>query len=872
MIKLFIDRISRFIESSRFSGVVIALISFFFIALLSFTDFYELFELKLYDIRCRLRPSIAQWDRLSFVDADENSVTSLGQFPWPRRVYAEGLAVLREVGVAQQSFDIMFPDESPAQIDKDALDEAMRLANEGTRLKTTDIEKVSINNDQMFSEGVEKMGRAILTYTFSEDPLTNEVLERQKSPEFVSAQKIFLERASLEVPKDKQALFQSMKDRRIVALSYPIPGLMRSGRMFGFVNRDTDIDGSLRKVRLVHYYEGRLYVNLSLAMFMEACGVTMKNIYLVPGKHVILKNALHPRTHIRGDIHIPVDRNGMMYVNWAGPGAREKSFLPLVPFFALLDYHKYSDAVHDFFDIMENSQGFRLSKLYSEIETAKKKYSEAKTAEERLKISNNMSRIRKEIIAVKRNYADEMKKEAGRLKAEFEKTGDPETKKEYELRMDDYHAIEVVIRVEELDNHITITGLTATGTHDIGAIPLYNEYARVGTYHNTINTIYQGAFITKASTPVNLFLMMILAVSLGFFVQRMEARSSLITIIISFIGLNVLIILLFIGFDLWVSQLGLSLSLMLPSSFIAGIKFVQSESQKRFIKNAFSRYLSPGVIDKIIEHPESLQLGGENREITIFFSDVAGFSTISEKLTPPELVALLNEYLSEMTDIILGHGGTVDKYEGDAIMAFYGAPHDIPDHAIRACLAGIDMKKKLREMQDHWKSIGQVALTCRMGMNTGHAVVGNMGSRMRMDYTAMGDSVNLASRLEGANKFYSTNAMISEMTYERAKEHIEARRLDRIRVVGKSQPILVYELLGRKGSLPDHMVKLLEHYYEGLEHFEKHQWKKALQCFQEGLIIVPDDGPTKTYVERCEEFIKKPPSKNWDGVYTFKSK
>nr|HPR38509.1 adenylate/guanylate cyclase domain-containing protein [Spirochaetota bacterium] len=291
-----------------------------------------------------------------------------------------------------------------------------------------------------------------------------------------------------------------------------------------------------------------------------------------------------------------------------------------------------------------------------------------------------------------------------------------------------------------------------------------------------------------------------------------------------------------------------------------------------FIKGAFSRYIAPDVIEQIMEHPESLELGGENRRITTFFSDVAGFSTISEKLTPPELVKLLNEYLSEMTDIIISHGGTIDKYEGDAIMAFYGAPHPYVDHELRACLAAIDMKKRLRELQEHWRNIGQHELFVRMGMNTGMAVVGNMGSRMRMDYTAMGDSVNLASRLEGANKVYGTTAMISENTYNAVKEHVETRRLDFLRVVGKTEPIGIFELLGMKGSLPQKVYDALEHYNKGMDYFRERQWKRAMNAFHDALKILPDDGPSKTYVKRCEEFMKKPPSQKWDGVYTMKSK
>ena len=287
---------------------------------------------------------------------------------------------------------------------------------------------------------------------------------------------------------------------------------------------------------------------------------------------------------------------------------------------------------------------------------------------------------------------------------------------------------------------------------------------------------------------------------------------------------------------------------------------------------AFSHYLSPKVIDSIIKNPEAIKLGGESRRITTFFSDVAKFSTISESLSPTELVSLLNEYLSEMTDIILGYDGTVDKFEGDAIMAFFGAPQVFPDHAARACFAALDMQRKLSEMRARWREQGRHELFVRMGMNTGEAVVGNMGSRTRMDYTVMGDSVNLASRLEGANKFYSTGIMISEFTRADAGDAIEVRQLDRIRVVGKEEPIVVYELLARKGELDSDTRDMLEKYDAGLDHFKEREWDKARSLFRAGLKIIPGDGPCATYVERCTKFMKSPPSRNWDGVYRMKTK
>ena len=312
--------------------------------------------------------------------------------------------------------------------------------------------------------------------------------------------------------------------------------------------------------------------------------------------------------------------------------------------------------------------------------------------------------------------------------------------------------------------------------------------------------------------------------------------------------------------------------MFLPSLAIVAIKFMKEESQKRFIKSAFSYYLSPSVIDEIIKDPESLELGGEDREITIFFSDIKGFSTISEKLTPQELVKRLNEYLTEMTDIILKYNGTVDKFIGDAIMAFYGAPIIMPDHPVKACLAAIDMKKRLRELQEQWRKSGVEPIYARMGINTGKAKVGNMGSRTRMDYTAMGDAVNLASRLEGANKSFDTHAMISGSTYEGAKNQIDARQLGRIKVVGKQEAVAIYELMGLKGKLPDRIYEMLEKYNQGRDYFTKRDWKQARALFRAALKVVPDDAPSRIYTEQCEQYMKTPPPRGWDGVFVLKTK
>ena len=300
--------------------------------------------------------------------------------------------------------------------------------------------------------------------------------------------------------------------------------------------------------------------------------------------------------------------------------------------------------------------------------------------------------------------------------------------------------------------------------------------------------------------------------------------------------------------------------------------YLMEMGQKKMIKGAFGQYLSPAVVEILVKDPSKLSLGGESREMTAFFSDVAGFSTISEKLTPAELVQLLNEYLTAMCDIIAKHDGTIDKFEGDAIIAFWGAPLDQPNHAALACLACVDMANHMVGMRKTLKEQGRPNMTVRMGVNSGPMVVGNMGSAQRMDYTIMGDAVNLAARLEGANKFYTSGTMLSDATYQQAKDAIEARMLDVVRVVGKKEPITIYQLLERKGALSPEMTALVASYDHAREAYKAKDFAEALKRFEKTLEMDPTDGPTQTYVERCKEYLENPPPADWDGVFQFTSK
>jgi adenylate cyclase len=305
---------------------------------------------------------------------------------------------------------------------------------------------------------------------------------------------------------------------------------------------------------------------------------------------------------------------------------------------------------------------------------------------------------------------------------------------------------------------------------------------------------------------------------------------------------------------------------------ITAYKYLVESRQKRFIRSAFSTYLAPTVVKKLIESPDGLELGGEERDITAFFSDVEGFTGISEKLTPAELVDLLNEFLTEMTDIILKFEGTVDKFEGDAIIAFFGAPNELENQAETAALTCVRMQKRLQALREKWKGEGRPELKMRIGLCTGPAVVGNMGSRNRMDYTMMGDTVNTAARLEGVNKIYGIYTLVCEHTFQKASNQVVGREIDAINVVGKKEPVVVYQLLGQPQDLDDSLLKTIQHYAQGLQQYRQLNWDGAIQAFEAALRMSPDDGPSLAMAARCRAYKASPPAVDWNGSYTMQTK
>ena len=426
---------------------------------------------------------------------------------------------------------------------------------------------------------------------------------------------------------------------------------------------------------------------------------------------------------------------------------------------------------------------------------------------------------------------------------------------------------------EFFDGKIVLVGSSLPGMGDLLSVPFGAAFPGVELHATAIQNILTSDFLTKM-TPRATFLtvlgLSILTSILALTLRPWKGAALTLGLVVAYFLLTLVI---FIREGFWMEVVRPEGVVLL--SYVAPLmyRYFTEERERRQMKQAFQQYVSPLVVEEVTRDPSKLKLGGEKRVLTMLFSDLAGFTSVSEKLPPESLCLLLNEYLTAMTDIILSHDGTIDKYEGDLIMALFGAPAWREDHAVRACRAALDMQARLAKLREQWAHEGKPALYARIGINTGEVVVGNMGSKTRMDYTVIGDAVNLASRLEGANKLYGTNLMISEMTYEMVAEQFLVRELDLIRVQGKQRPVAVYEVLGvTEEPLVPNRVQMLERYASGLRAYRDRQWDDAEAAFRVALALTPDDGPSKVYVSRCAAHRNVPPPADWDGVFQMETK
>jgi adenylate cyclase len=416
-----------------------------------------------------------------------------------------------------------------------------------------------------------------------------------------------------------------------------------------------------------------------------------------------------------------------------------------------------------------------------------------------------------------------------------------------------------------------------------GALDSYQWMYGVEIHANALQNILDGEYVNPLGPVGKLFLLLVVAALAGGIAFRMGAAWGGVATAVTVFGILVVAfwawagvvyvpggeVFQFGGRGRWV-PVGTPILAAL-FSYVLAVAYVSivEGKEKRFIKGAFGKYLSPDVVAEISEDPSALQLGGEKRPLSLLFSDLSGFTTISEHMDAQDLIALLNEYLQDMTQVVFDEGGYLDKYIGDAIMAFWNAPKEIEDHPDRAMRTAIIMQRRMDALNQRWGEgdPDHEDLKVRIGVHTGEVVVGNVGGEDRFDYSAIGDAVNLAARLEPANKTYDTLNMVSEVTLEAGKGEYRVRELDNIVVKGKDKPVKVYELLELAGvELAPAREEALALYEQAMEAYKNHEWEEARLLFIAGTKANPEDGPCRLYVSRCEDNLAYPPPSDWDFV------
>ncbi|MBF0432191.1 MAG: CHASE2 domain-containing protein [Fibrobacteria bacterium] len=431
-----------------------------------------------------------------------------------------------------------------------------------------------------------------------------------------------------------------------------------------------------------------------------------------------------------------------------------------------------------------------------------------------------------------------------------------------------------------------ILGSSATALFDIVSSTFDESYPGVEIHATAIYNILTNQFMTRLKKHQTLLIMIFIGVITGLLAYFLPLLWSIFIIIIMAGGYGILSFYLFHNM-IWIEFARPEITLFTTFLAVMIARYLFEERDKKFLNDAFKNYISPELIDMMIESGDRPSLGGSEAELTAYFTDIQSFSTFSEKLgSPTKLVELLNEYLSEMTDLLVANMGTLDKYEGDAIIAFFGAPVHMPDHQAAACRTALLMQDKLNDLRKKWKSEGDKwpdivhNMRMRIGLNSGPIVTGNMGSKMRMNYTMMGDAVNLSARLESGAKQYGVFSMASKETLVGAGDDIFSRELDLIRVVGKSEPVRIYELLSFTNKLTPEIEKCKQLYEEGLSLYRAQKWEEATKVFTECQRFEPNHPnialgckttPSHVFIERCYRFQtdrRMGLSSDWDGVFT----
>jgi len=651
-----------------------------------------------------------------------------------------------------------------------------------------------------------------------------------------------------------------------------------------------DADGTLRRINLLFRMPGengapdKIFGQLAFVPVWVRLGKPA--IEVTPSRLILKTSAL--KENARPDIVIPLDSEGKMVINWPhatywnsfrNGHVRVSELQELQEDTAILEAQVKAMEDHGYFDqdLMGMSSQAKADRAAA-LAAGDSKAFDAALAEE--------SSWRQAIVALAEGTREQDLKTILQRQARDPKI--PQASKDkipgliddvgvtFTAFRNKVHAFtDLRTSLEKrLKGAMAFYGWTAVATTDLGVTPFDSVYYNVGTHAAVANTILSGAFLNQWPSWATLLLGALVAIGASFLLTRMGTLAGVL------VGFGVFLALMFgvaIGYaatGVYAGALASGATVFLSVLGLTLVRFWSTEAEKRFIHGAFGTYLSPEVIKQLEADPDKLSLGGEKKVLTAVFTDVKGFSTFSESMDPNELVQLLNGYLTEMSDIILDTRGTIDKFEGDAIIAFWGAPLPFDDHAPQAVHAALRMKKAEAAMNKRFVETGlaKTPLLTRIGINTGEMTVGNMGTARRMDYTMMGTSVNLAARLEGVNKEYGTWILTTEATRSRVDDRVLFRRLDRVRVIGIKAPVRLFEVTAFRDDATTPLIEKLDLFDHALEAYDAGEWELARKGFDQVLALDPSDAPAQNFVTRTETNRAAGLGPGWDGVFEMKTK
>ena len=876
-------------------------------------------EDKVYDFFLRFRAKRERIDNVVFLDVDDPAIAYNGFFPWPRSITADGLLRLKEYGARAAIFDIEYIDKGPQGVDSIYLHQGlandftrsfsdisssvndifsslnsgrMRIADMGVHVNQLSAyiaeerdsllnkaQGIARDNDLYMAQASALFGKSWVSLNLRNDPLDGEQAERVPLAEELFSYNV--------------TALPSANGGKFVDVLPALPVFAQTGKGAGFTNVEIDNDGIRRRIFLTQKVKDHWYYQLSFAPLMDYLG----NPQIELGKNrMLVKDAQFP-SGTKKDIVIPLDGQSRMMLDWPPEDYRDSYRHVSFAEFSLLEdleaeLEKYSRALLSTDLAFFANYDFSLAVIPFIVDDLVRNFDAIKTAK-----ADALENCSEEAFAEYVNYRAQSRSLIQEIididpKGSIEKMAPDLAQQqpkyaEFILDEADYIASLMDALAVNLDRYgevssniennvrdsFCILGRVDTGTTDIGVNPFWGEYVNVGTHAVVLDTILSESFIKLLGIWWRI-LFTIALVPLFFLLTaslQPVARASfglaaaLFTLAAS--------VLLFRFTGVFFGPLGIVLAVVSAAVVREIISYASSDKEKRFYRKAFATYTSEAVANEIAKNPSLLQLGGTRRTMSAIFTDIQGFSTISEQLSAEELVSLLNRYLTAMSDVLLAEQGTIDKYEGDAIIAFFGAPLEQPDHALRSCVSSIKIKRIEAELNNviREQKLSPVPLYTRIGINTGDMVAGNMGTDKKMNYTIMGDAVNLAARLEGVNKQYGTWILASEETINRTGSELLSRKLDRVRVVGKQEPVRLYNVLDIASEAPAELVKRVELFHQALELFEKREWKKAAKGFNE-VALLEEKGPANIYIKRCQQYLEKAPADNWDGVYNLTEK